>query len=128
MHFIKAFIHKDEDGFCAEGLDIDYLVYASSIKEVKTNFIKGMKQRILVKREENNTVPSVLYPARLEIWDRYYDMLCENHTYHSIEEIFPEKEEIYPLCLKKVCFIEKGKPRTKLKCEDMIDENVIDED
>ena len=69
---LKVVICPDEDGWFAQGLEIDYGAGGKTIPEVKKNFEKGLKGTINLHLQMHGNIEHLLNPAPPQIWKEFY--------------------------------------------------------
>lgn len=77
---LRVLITKEDDFWVAQGLEIDYAAYGSTIPEVKDRFESGLAETISahlrVHRNLEHLISSVSPP---EVWQDY---IADNHALH----------------------------------------------
>ena len=69
---LRVIICPDEDGWFAQGLEIDYAASGSSVAQVKKNFQTGLKGTINLHLQMYGNIEKFLSPAPREIWKDFY--------------------------------------------------------
>lgn len=69
---LRVVICPDEDGWFAQGLEIDYAASGSTIPQVKKNFQTGLRGTINLHLQLYGNIESILTPAPSEIWKDVY--------------------------------------------------------
>lgn len=69
---LKVVICPDDNGWFAQGLEIDYSAGGSTIPQVKKNFEKGLKGTIDLHIKVHGNIEKLLVPAPPEIWKEFY--------------------------------------------------------
>lgn len=64
---------SDDEGWLAQGLEIDYFICAKTEASVIENFLEGLSKTIVLHITENGNIESLLIPAPPEVWREYYD-------------------------------------------------------
>ena len=64
---------SDEEGWMAQGLEIDYFICAKTEKSVKEKFIEGLSKTIALHITENGNIENLLIPAPSQVWKEYYE-------------------------------------------------------
>ncbi len=69
---LRVVICADEDGWFAQGLEIDYAASGSTVDQVKKNFENGLKGTIDLHVQMYDSIEKLLSPAPREIWKELY--------------------------------------------------------
>ena len=64
---------SDDEGWMAQGLEIDYFICAKAEKSVKEKFIEGLSKTIALHITENGNIENLLIPAPPQVWKEYYE-------------------------------------------------------
>lgn len=64
---------SDEEGWMAQGLEIDYFICAKTEKSVKEKFVEGLSKTIALHITENGNIENLLIPAPPQVWKEYYE-------------------------------------------------------
>ena len=83
---------NDEEGWMAQGLEIDYFICAKAEKSVKEKFIEGLSKTIALHITENGNIENLLIPAPLEVWKEYYEV--SNKAAQAITSILVESQTL----------------------------------
>ena len=69
---LTVLLSKDDDGWFAQGLEIDYASAGESLDEVKKNFELGLEKTIAEHLKLNGSIEKLLKVAPQYAWDEYH--------------------------------------------------------
>ena len=90
---LRVLLLKEEGGWFAQGLEIDYAASGSSIEETKTNFETGFCKTVHEHLVMHGTIDNLLKVASQEAWAEFYK--CPNEAvkqsfscfqFHNVEK------------------------------------------
>lgn len=70
---LKVLLTQDEGYWVAQGLDLDYASYGSSVDEAKTNFANGLEATVRQHLKQNGDIEHLLKVAPQSCWAEYYE-------------------------------------------------------
>ena len=75
---------NDEEGWMAQGLEINYFVCAKTEKSVKDNFIKGLVKTIDLYLYEDGNIKGLCKAAPQEVWEEFYEAASDQRKAVSL--------------------------------------------
>jgi len=69
---LQVVISRDEKGWFAQGLEIDYAAAGPTLAKVKKNFEKGLRGTIHLHLKMYETIDKLLSPAPKKVWKENY--------------------------------------------------------
>ncbi len=66
---------SDDEGWMAQGLEIDYFTCAKTEETVKRNFAEGLKKTVQLYLEEEGNIEDLLKVAPADVWHSYREAI-----------------------------------------------------
>jgi hypothetical protein len=80
---LRVLITKHEDGWIAQGLEIDYAIDGATVDEVKARFEDGLTLTVRSHLRVHNGIKQLFKNAPQEYWDKFYAVVPPDQQHEA---------------------------------------------
>lgn len=101
---LTVLLNKEEGGWFAQGLELDYAACGETLEEVQYNFINGLSLTVGEYIKMHGSIEKFLKPAPTEVWESYYKTVNSKAELIALKEKQNKDDDIFANLKKSLPF------------------------